>query len=219
MNAQARKQNFYLPSLTAVAAVAAMVISLWLQDRLWWCKLGDYSVYVNDAWNSAHTSQHFLDPYTFTHVLHGVLFFWIAGVLFGLASDSPAESYDLSTKKSGFESNSKSRFKFATWPFAVAIIAEAAWEVLENSNFIIEKYRENTASLDYFGDSIFNSIGDVLACAIGFAIAARLGRIRSLIFFIAVETVLLLWIRDGLLLNILMLIYPLDAVKQWQMGQ
>jgi hypothetical protein len=211
MDEQANKQNFYLPFWAAVAVVAAMIVTLRLQGRLWWCKFSDYSIYINDAWNSPHTSQHFLDPYSFTHVLHGVFFFWIACVFFRRDSGAPTGSFDLSTRNS--------RFKYALWPMAIAMVAEAAWEVLENSNFIIEKYRENTASLDYFGDSIFNAIGDVLACAIGFAIAARLGRIRSLIFFVAVEIVLLLWIRDGLLLNILMLIYPSDAIKQWQMGQ
>ena len=94
--------------------------------------------------------------------------------------------------------------------------AEAGWEVLENTNWVIEKYRENTASLDYFGDSIANSVGDVIACAAGFWIAVKFGWWRSLIFFIAVELVLLIWIRDGLLLNILMLVYPIDGIKQWQ---
>lgn len=179
-------------ALAAILATAAMIVSLWLQGRLWWCKLGDRAVYINDAWNSAHTSQHFFDPYTFTHVLHGVLFFWIAGAL--LKSLEPA------------------------WRFASAIAAETAWEVLENSNYIIQQYRENTASLDYFGDSILNSVGDVVACAAGFAIAMRLGWMKSLLFFLLVEAILLIWIRDGLLLNILMLIYPLDAVKQWQIS-
>jgi hypothetical protein len=87
---------------------------------------------------------------------------------------------------------------------------------LENTNFIIEKYRENTASLDYFGDSIANSVGDWIACAVGFWIAFKLGYWRSLAFFLLVEIILLFWIRDGLLLNILMLIYPLDSIKQWQ---
>lgn len=168
----------------------AMVLILYFQGRLWWCKLGDYAIYVNEAWNSSHTSQHFLDPYTFTHVLHGVLFFWLASLIF----------YKLSQ----------------AWRFFIAIAAEAAWEILENSNFIIQKYRENTASLDYFGDSIFNSVGDLVACAAGFWIALKLGWWKSLIFFLLIEIVLLLWIRDGLLLNILMLIYPLDAVKNWQ---
>ena len=104
------------------------------------------------------------------------------------------------------------------WRFFIAILAEATWEVFENSSFIIEKYRENTASLDYFGDSIMNSVGDVLACAVGFWIAYKLGWWRSLIFFVFVEISLLLWIRDSLLLNIVMLVYPLDGIKHWQMG-
>lgn len=182
----------YLPLVLSQAAGAFMVALLYLQDRLWWCKLGDYAVYVIEAWNSSHTSQHFLDPYTFTHVLHGVLFFWLTGLLFPKLS--------------------------AAWQFFIAVFAEAAWEVLENTNYTIEKYRENTASLDYFGDSILNSVGDLAACALGFWIAIKLGWWKSLIFFLLVEIVLLLWIRDGLLLNILMLIYPLDSVKNWQMN-
>lgn len=185
------KQN-YLPLILSVAAAILTVVLLYLQGRLWWCKLGDYAIYVNEAWNSSHTSQHFLDPYAFTHVLHGVMFFWLARLIF-------------------------SRFSTA-WQFFISIFAEAAWEVLENTNYIIDKYRENTASLDYFGDSILNSVGDLLACALGFLIAFKLGWWKSLIFFLLVEIVLLLWIRDGLLLNILMLIYPLDAVKNWQMN-
>ena len=100
----------------------------------------------------------------------------------------------------------------------MTIAVEAAWEILENSNFIIEKYRENTASLDYFGDSIANSIGDLIACAVGFLIALKLGVWRSLVFFVLVELALLFWIRDSFLLNILMLIYPLESIKTWQMG-
>lgn len=180
-----------LPLALAFAATVLMVVLLYSQGRIWWCKLGDYGIYVGEAWNSSHTSQHFLDPYTFTHILHGVLFFWLASLIFSKLS--------------------------AAWRFLIAVCAEAAWEVLENTNFIIEKYRENTASLDYFGDSILNSVGDVLACAFGFWIALRLGWWKSLAFFLLVEIALLLWIRDGLLLNILMLIYPLDAVKNWQM--
>jgi hypothetical protein len=169
-----------------------MVALMRWQGRLWWCKLGDYAVYINEAWNSSHTSQHFLDPYTFTHVLHGVMFFWLARLIFPKLS--------------------------AGWQFFIAVFVEAAWEVLENTNYIIEKYRENTASLDYFGDSILNAVGDVLACAVGVWIALKLGWWKSLIFFLLVEIILLLWIRDGLLLNILMLIYPLDSIKTWQMN-
>jgi hypothetical protein len=187
-----QKTSIVFPLGSGVVVTAAMAIALFAQGRIWWCKYGDYSIYVNEAWNSPHTSQHLFDPYTFTHVLHGVAFFWIATLILSRVA--------------------------IPWRFFIAIIAEAGWEVFENSNFIIEKYRENTASLDYFGDSIANSIGDVLACAVGFAIAAKLGRWWSLAFFILVELFLMLWIRDGLLLNILMLIYPLDGVKNWQMG-
>ncbi|MBS1794266.1 MAG: DUF2585 family protein [Acidobacteria bacterium] len=187
----ASKRNFR-PLAAALAVPVLMILALRFEGRIWWCKLGDYSIYVNEAWNSGHTSQHLFDPYTFTHVLHGVLFCWLAGLIF----------YKLS----------------AGWRFFVAVLAESAWEILENSNFIIEKYRENTASLDYFGDSVFNSLGDVAACALGFWIALRLGWWKSLAFFLLVEIILLVWIRDGLLLNILMLVYPLDAVKRWQMN-
>jgi len=178
--------------LGTIAVVGLMTFVLWTQGRIWWCKTGDLAVYINQAWNSSHTSQHLFDPYTFTHVLHGVLAFWLAGLLL--------KRLDI------------------RWRFVAGIAGEAAWESLENSSYIIEKYRENTASLDYFGDSIMNSVGDVLACAIGFAIAAKLGRWKSLAFFVLVELALLFWIRDGLLLNILMLIYPMDGIKAWQLG-
>jgi hypothetical protein len=185
-------KNNFLPVILSFAATALMIFVLYAQGRVWWCKSGDYRVYVNEAWNSSHTSQHFFDPYTFTHVLHGIMFFWLINLIFPKISTA--------------------------WQLFITILVEAAWEVLENSNFIIEKYRENTASLDYFGDSILNSVGDLLACAIGFLIAKKIGWWKSLIFFLLTEIALLLWIRDGLLLNILMLIYPLDAVKNWQMS-
>lgn len=180
-----------LPIALSVAAMGLMVVLLYGQGRVWWCKFGDFAIYVNEAWNSSHTSQHLLDPYTFTHVLHGVLFFWIAGLVFSKLS--------------------------MWWRFFIAIFVEAGWEVLENTNYIIERYRANTASLDYFGDSIWNSVGDVLACAVGFWVAVKVGWWRSLIFFALVELGLLIWIRDSLLLNILMLLFPMDSVKDWQM--
>lgn len=173
-----------------IAAVMAAILRL--DGRIWWCKLGDRSIYINDAWNSSHTSQHLSDPYTFTHILHGVLAFWIARLIF--KNMSPY------------------------WQLTIAAAVEAGWELLENSNYVIEKYRENTAALDYFGDSIANSIGDLAACMAGFWVAAKLGLWRSLAFFIAVELILLFWIRDSFLLNILMLIYPVDALKTWQAG-
>jgi hypothetical protein len=185
------KSKQYLPYLLSCLTGLAMLLALYSMGRLWWCKLGDWAIYINFAWNSSHTSQHLFDPYSFTHLLHGVAFFLLTYLL--------SARVDLG------------------WRFLISVSAEAAWEVFENTRFIIEKYRANTASLDYFGDSIANSAGDLIACALGFLIAAKLGWIRAVIFFVAVETALLLWIRDGLLLNILMLIYPLEAIKTWQM--
>jgi hypothetical protein len=189
-----RQENRSVILPFAMCALIAAVMAAFLRSdgRIWWCKSGDLFPYVNDAWNSSHTSQHLLDPYTFTHILHGVLAFWIAGLIL--------------------------KNVWPYWQLVVAAAVEAGWEILENSNFIIEKYRENTASLDYFGDSIANSIGDLAACMFGFWVAAKLGMWRSLIFFFAVELILLFWIRDSFLLNILMLIVPIDSIKTWQAG-
>jgi hypothetical protein len=187
---EASKHSKWLPVYWSVLATAAMALVLSLEGRIWWCKFGDARVYVNQAWGSSHTSQHFFDPYTFTHVLHGVLFFWIAGWLFERLDNR--------------------------WRFLIAVIAEAGWEIVENSSYVIQQYRENTASLDYFGDSVANSVGDVLACSAGFWIAVRIGWWRSLAFFLVVEGALLFFIRDSLLLNVVMLVYPLDWVKAWQ---
>ena len=104
------------------------------------------------------------------------------------------------------------------WQLVIAILLEAIWEVFENTEFIIQRYREATAALGYFGDSIANSLGDVATCGVGFLIAQRLGLRRSIVAFAITEVVLLIWIRDSLLLEILMLIYPIDWLKAWQLG-
>ena len=186
------RSNIALPTVLSVAALLVMTLVLHGYGRVWWCRYGDLRVFTSDAWNSPHTSQHLLDPYTFTHVLHGVLFFWLTTLIFKHSRDA--------------------------WRFFVAVLVESGWEMFENSTYIIEKYRANTISLDYFGDSVLNSVGDVLACGIGFWIAARLGWWRSMAFFVLIELVLLIWIKDSLLLNVVMLIYPSDAIKNWQMG-
>ena len=192
-NSAGRKNiDNFLPYFLALATVAAAALILNAEGRIWWCKLGDHAIYINQAWNSPHTSQHLFDPYSFTHILHGVMFFWL--------------SYLLREKLSG------------AWRFWLAIAAESGWELIENSSYVIEKYRANTASLDYFGDSIANSIGDILACAAGFLIAYKLGWRLSIIFFVLIETVLIFWIRDSLLINIIMLLHPFEAIKVWQMN-
>lgn len=192
MDARAEKQDMTVPIALSVGITILMSLLLWWMGRIWWCKQGDWTIFVKEAWGSQHTSQHLLDPYVLTHVLHGVAFGLIAALLFPKLAIG--------------------------WRFVIAIAAEAGWELLENSTFIIEKYRANTASFDYFGDSIVNSIADVAACAAGFWIAAKLGAWKSLAFFVLVELLLIFSIRDSLVINIVMLIYPIDAVKIWQAG-
>ena len=104
----------------------------------------------------------------------------------------------------------------ALWRLSVAVSVEALWEIAENSEFIIRRYREWTVAHGYHGDTIVNSFGDILACGFGFALARHLGFRRALAVFMLTEAVLIVWIRDSLLLNILMLIYPIHAIKEWQ---
>lgn len=177
--------------ITCAIVVVAAIISLNLLGRVWWCEAGDY---VPWSWvvNSRHNSQHLIDPYSFTHILHGILEFWLIGLVF----------YKLPMG----------------WRFVLAIFIESSWEVVENTNYIINRYREATISLDYYGDSILNSFADIVCCAVGFLIAQKIKLWWSLAVFVVMEIILLFWIRDSLLLNILMLIWPLDAVKGWQGG-
>ncbi len=183
--------NVLYPFVAILICIISMVVGLAQQGRVWWCKQGDYSLWSSDIW-AAHNSQHFFDPYTFTHILHGLLFFGIANLLLS--------DYRL------------------RWKFFFVILAECLWELLENSNFIVERYRAVTISLDYFGDSILNSAADVLSCACGALLAYKLKLWASIIYFAMTEIILLFWIRDNLTLNIIMLIFPIEAVKQWQWG-
>ena len=104
------------------------------------------------------------------------------------------------------------------WRFVLAIFIESSWEVVENTNYIINRYREATISLDYYGDSILNSFADIVCCGLGFLIAYKIKLWWSLAVFVLMELILLFWIRDSLLMNILMLVWPVDGVKQWQGG-
>ena len=194
MSAQAdsnrsRAQKLW-PLLAIAASFAATALLLRLEGRLWICSCGKLMLWAGQVCSSDN-SQHFLDPYSFTHVLHGFLFFWLIAWLL-------------------------SRFR-ANWQLALAIAVEAGWEVFENTNFIIDRYRSETAALGYNGDTVINSFGDILCCLIGFIVARRLGLRRSLVVFAVLELVLIVWIKDSLLLEILMLVVPIDAVRAWQM--
>jgi len=101
----------------------------------------------------------------------------------------------------------------------VAVGLESAWEVLENTDLVIQRYRAETISLNYYGDSILNSMGDIATCMLGFLLALRLPKRVTIIGTLVLEIVLLVWIRDNLLLNILMLIRPTRSIRMWQLGK
>jgi hypothetical protein len=173
----------------AVGAIALQALVLWAMGRVPICTCG----YVK-LWHgvplSAENSQHIFDWYSFSHVIHGFLFYWI------LTKLAPRLRPEVR--------------------FALAVIVEAAWEVLENSPVVIDRYRTATISLDYYGDSIVNSVSDALCSALGFVLARRLPVVATIGLAIAMELFVLYFIRDNLTLNILMLLYPLDAIRRWQ---
>ena len=105
-----------------------------------------------------------------------------------------------------------------SWRLTIAITIEAIWELIENTDTVIQHYRAATAALGYQGDTVMNSLGDIMCCGIGFMIARKLGWLRSLVLFFVIETVLLIWIRDSLLLEMIMLVHPINAIKMWQSG-
>lgn len=155
--------------------------------KLWWGQV-----------QSAENSQHIADCYSFSHVIHGLLFYAAAHVLwrkFSLFDGGPAR-----------------------WALPIAIAIEASWELLENSPMIIERYRAVTVSFGYSGDSIVNSMADIGWMVIGFWMASRLPVRVSLAMGIVFELFTLAMIRDNLTLNVLMLVWPLDAVRVWQAG-
>ena len=179
-------------ALALASLLLVTVATLHLMGQPWRCALGDLSIWSGGA-ASPHTSQHFADPYTFTHLLHGLILY---AALWALL-----------------------RGRLAAWDrFVLAMALEAAWELFENTDFVIERYRDATISLNYYGDSIVNVLGDLAACALGYGAAMLLPLWGSAAVFLGIEALLALWIRDNLLLNVVMLIYPFEAIRAWQMG-
>lgn len=171
-------------------ALLLMVVLLRTQGRLFLCACGHFDIWTSETC-SANNSQQLFDPYSLTHVLHGFLFFYLVALVFRRLARS--------------------------WQLVLAIALEAAWEVFENSSFVIDRYRTATAALGYEGDTVVNSIGDLFCAVIGFWIARKVGIRNSLILFALLELILILWIHDSLLLQILMLVRPVEAIKVWQM--
>lgn len=182
-------------ALLAAALVALTALSLFVMGRTPICTCGTVKLWHGIVMSSEN-SQHLTDWYTFSHIIHGFLFYAAGWLWLRLTQQEVA----------------------AGRLFLLALAVECGWEILENTDFIINRYREATISLDYYGDSIINSVFDILAMAAGYFLAGRWPVWVTIACALAMEAFTGVMIRDNLALNVLMLVWPVDTILRWQNG-
>lgn len=190
--ATARRPAVRLWPLTLIAgALLATAAILHAMGRVFLCTCGRVRLWAGGV-HTPDNSQQLSDWYSFSHIIHGMIFF---GLLWLVARRLPL-----------------------LWRLSIAVLIECGWEILENSPLIIERYRQATIAIGYTGDSILNSLSDVAMMALGLFVAARLPWRWTVALALAMELMTLLVIRDNLALNIVMLAWPVEAIRQWQAG-
>lgn len=180
--------------LILLGIIIAAAIAEYLMGHPLICKCGYVKLWHFDV-QSAENSQHLVDWYTPSHLIHGFLFYWLLWLL----SRWVPLSFGMR--------------------LVLAVAIEASWEVIENTDFVINHYREMTISLDYYGDSVINSVSDILFMVLGFFLAAWLPVWLTVLIAVALELFIGIMIRDNLTLNVLMFVWPLDSVLHWQQGR
>lgn len=179
------------PLLFLAIVLAAAVVILWVMGRPPICTCREVDLWVGAA-DSPKTSQMLADWYSPSHIIHGVLFY---AALWWIARSLSVE-----------------------WRLAIATLVETAWELLENTSWAIQHYREATIAIGYTGDSILNTFSDIMMMGLGFLLARRLPVWASAAIVVALELAALAAIRDNLTLNVWMFLAPNDTIKAWQAG-
>lgn len=186
------KHTFFI----VLGIVVVQIAVLYLMGRLPICQCGFIKLWEGDVMSSSN-SQQIADWYTFSHIIHGFAFY---GLMYLISRKFFAKNGGL---------------PIGVW-LIVAVLLEVGWEIIENSTWVINYYRENTVSLGYIGDSILNSVFDVIWMSLGFLMARKLPVWLIVTLIILFEVFTAYFVRDGLILNILMFIYPSEAIKMWQ---
>jgi len=177
--------------VSIVVLLSAFVAVLFFMGRIPICECG-YIKLWHGVTASSENSQHISDWYTFSHIIHGFIFYWLLSIF---ARKLPVRAR-----------------------LFIALLIEIGWEIFENTDFVINRYREVTISLDYFGDSILNSFSDVVAMVLGFFLAWRLPVLVTIALLVVMEVAAGFFIHDNLTLNVIMLLHPFDAILNWQAG-